>query len=97
MSHIKMDPIAPQSSSIPPAVWQMAGWVVAGAFTVLTTLLGFLGKRHIEIRDKHIDEIRDRQQSLSEQIDTLQTELKNDHGGVESKLDEILDHCTDHS
>lgn len=83
-----MDPL-PQQVAPPLWIWKAAGWIVAGVFTVVTTLLGWLGKRHIQLRDRRIEEVRERQDEIVEAVDNIRLRVAGDHQEVDGGLSDI--------
>lgn len=85
-----MDPFAPpQDPHIPVWLWKLAGWIVAGVFTLLTTILGWLGKRHVQVRDERIGAMKERMDEQSEKIEEMRQRLAGDHKVVNGGLEEL--------
>lgn len=67
----------PPPDGVPIWVWKTAAWIVGGVFALLTTVVGWLGKRFITRRDA--------------QIEKLEREMHGDHDEVMDKVEELED------
>jgi len=74
--------MSPDDAAISARVAEWIGYVAVGAFTVLLTILGWLGKRQVQRWEGKI-------QRLESQIDRLQGELRGDHGEVVGEVDDL--------
>lgn len=62
-------------TGVPLWVWKAAAYLVGGVLTLLTTVLGWLGKRYVTKRDQQIQELR--------------RKMNGDHQHVEEKVDRL--------
>jgi len=77
----------PAPEGVPTWAWRGALWVVGGIMAVISTLLGWIGKRYIEHRQSQIDDLR-------QDIEQLQEKMGGEHADVEdqvARLDDKID------
>jgi len=77
--------------AVPQWAWTAGLSVVGGVLAVVTTVLGWIGKRYIRHRDREIQELR-------EELQDLQAQMGAEHEGVEdrvARLDDKIDRLID--
>jgi len=74
--------MSPDDVTIPGRLAEWIGYVAVGAFTLLLTVLGWLGKRQVRRWEGKIER-------LEGQIDRLQGELRGDHTDVTGELEDV--------
>jgi len=76
--------MTPNEAQIPAQVAEWIGYVAVGVFTLLLTLLGWLGKRQVQNWEGQIAE-------LESEIDRLQGKLSGEHQDVAAEVGELRD------
>lgn len=80
--------MSPDDATISARVAEWIGYVAVGAFTLLLTVLGWLGKRQVQRWEGKI-------QRLESQIDRLQGELRGDHTDVAAEVGDLKEEVRD--
>jgi len=76
--------MTPNEAQIPAQVAEWIGYVAVGVFTLLLTLLGWLGKRQVQNWESKIAE-------LESEIDRLQGKLSGEHQDVAAEVGALKD------
>lgn len=85
----------PPPDGIPAPLWQFAGWATGLIISGMGFLIGWLGKRHINWREKRIKAIEDRQDEILDRLRTIEEQMASDHGQVSGGLAGIRDQLDD--
>jgi len=76
--------MSPDDATISARAAEWVGYIAVGAFTLLLTVLGWLGKRQVQKWEGKIAE-------LESEIDRLQGELRGDHENVAAEVGALKD------
>jgi predicted nucleic acid-binding Zn-ribbon protein len=66
-------------------------WVVGGIMALITTLLGWVGRRYIRHRDDQIDSLRSDIQEIRDQMSTEHEGVEDRVARIDDKIDQIAE------
>jgi uncharacterized membrane-anchored protein YhcB (DUF1043 family) len=81
----------PAPEPIPAWAWRAAVWVVGGIMALITTLLGWVGRRYIRHRDDQINSLRSDIQEIRDQMSTEHEGVEDRVARIEDKIDQIAE------
>lgn len=85
----------PQNVTAPIWLWKAAGWIVGGLITLLTTVLGYFGKKHIDRREQRLERIGEKVEQLETVVRNNKEQLHTDHGEVSGGLQALRNDLQD--